>query len=59
MEQSVKDRLNGLKEKVRKSNNLLIVGIDIGKARHCTSFLKSDGDVLRRKFILNDRDSGK
>ena len=53
---SVRALLNELKEEVRASNNILIVGIDIGKYSNCACFMSSDGRVYRRKFFFhNDR----
>lgn len=53
---SVKQLLNELKEQVRASNDILIVGIDIGKYSNCACFMSSNGRVYRRKFFFgNDR----
>ena len=49
---SVKKVLEDLKQEIRSSQNTLIVGIDIGKFRHCACFAASSGKVLRRRFFF-------
>ena len=55
---SVKKVLEDLKQEIRSSQNTLIVGIDIGKFRHCACFAVSSGKVLRRKFFFTNTIDG-
>ncbi len=47
--------LKSLKKEVRTSTNALLIGVDIGKKRHCACFLNSQGTLLCKRFpITND-----
>ena len=45
---SAKQILEDLREEVKSSQNMLLVGIDIGKTRHCACFMVSTGKLLRQ-----------
>ena len=55
---SVKQILNSLKEETKSSSNMLLVGIDVGKKRHCACFMASSGKVLRRKLFFTNTIDG-
>jgi len=55
---SAKQILQDLREEVKSSQNMLLVGIDIGKTRHCACFMTSSGKVLRRKLFFGNTIDG-
>jgi len=55
---SAREVLQSLREEIRSSQNTLIVGIDIGKFRHCACFAASSGKVLRRRFFFTNTIDG-
>ena len=55
---TVKQVLKDLKDKVKSSSTMLLVGIDVGKTRHCACFMVSSGKVLRRKFFFTNTIDG-
>ena len=55
---TVKQVLKDLRDKVKSSSTMLLVGIDVGKTRHCACFMVSSGKVLRRKFFFTNTIDG-
>ena len=55
---SAKQILQDLREEVKSSQNMLLVGIDVGKTRHCACFMTSSGKVLRRKLFFGNTIDG-
>lgn len=54
----IKSVLKGLKEKVRSSNNILIIGVDIGKRQNCACFTISNGKILNRRYFFPNTAKG-
>jgi len=55
---SAKQTLQDLREEIKSSQNMLLVGIDVGKTRHCACFITSSGKVLRRKLFFGNTIDG-
>jgi len=55
---AAKQVLQELREEVKASSNTLLVGIDVGKTRHCACFMVSTGKLLRRKLFFGNTIDG-
>ncbi len=49
---------NNLKQEIRRSNDFLLVGIDIAKKNHVSSFEMSSGQILRKHFSISNDSEG-